>query len=85
MALYGFVCVVRMKAECLCCEFVFVVFLFIVCFVFFVVVILVLLLLLLLLLHFLCQGFVALCVCIVRGHYVIAHVVYVLLCRAHDS
>ena len=61
MALYVFVCVVRMTAECLCCEFVFVVFHLLFVFVFFCNISF----LFLLLLHFLCQGFVILCVCIV--------------------
>jgi len=59
-------------------------FLFIVCFIF-VVDFFLFLFLLLSLLHFLCRGFVALCVCVVLGHCVLAHVVCVRSCRAHDS
>ena len=68
----------------LCCEFVFFVFYFIVCFIS-VVAFFLFLFLLLLLLHFLCRGSVALCVCVVRGRCVLAHVVCVRSCRAHDS
>ena len=81
--LYVFGCVVRMSADCGCVVSFFLLFLFIVCFVFSTLFVFVFLKLLLL--HFLCQGFVAFCVCVVRGRYVLTHVACVRSCHAHDS